>query len=562
MVVLVSSNYSNTAFLTLRRGLIRPRILPIRCSVRVSASLPSRRSRRKNYLRRKILKTLSKPVEEGLGTHVEPNVEVTLDPEGEKSGFGGVEEVEMTGGVGEGGLEEFEGVGDIGGGNVRVGGVSGRTVFKVVASFVGLFVVQTVVSVWMMGSRESGVKGKGLGIEGRYGKEVGLNGSIVVDELKIAEIRRMAREARVAEKRERNKESGELDEEDGSDDEEEEGSETDGSTRNGIAKEIVERLSVLRGRLPVSKQSVTFLNKAGGSKKEVKRESVDGMTEDDMLMFEAKRKFRSQMAEPSDKPKGFEGVDDIRKKGTNVNNAVPLQDIKRRPTSEEGKLGEEINGSSSLRSDSSISNFSSGINNGAKPKSGVLQDSNDKNTLGVAAKLKYSEVQESRRKQNDINGPTSKMHSMPKGFGNSGSGKFNSKQSRSTNKDKKNNNDSDLWWSTLPCVFVILMQKGRGSETQQGFYTLHMNSDIDYESSYTVAFEDQNDARHFSYILESVFEDVPDAAVDVAPLSTKELKEIIESVNKNVVVARKGQLKLYAGQPLDDAESALKLLVK
>ncbi|KAK9741651.1 hypothetical protein RND81_03G119700 [Saponaria officinalis] len=574
MVVLLSSPYSVTAIFRFNRAVIRPRIPPIRCSFRVSSSLPSRRIRRKNYLRQKILKTLTKPTLEGLETHIESNVDLVQEPVLEKSDFGVVEELETLVGVNEGGVEQLEVVRDVKGTNVlRFEGFSGRIVFKVVASFVGLFVLQTVVSVWMMGSRDSGVKDRELGIGNRYGKEVGLNGSVFVgdnalpsvDELKIAEIRRMAREVREAEKKERNTEKGESDDGDVSD-EDEEDFKTDNSLKDGIAKEIDGRLTVLKKRSPMSAQNVNFLKNAGGSKKEVKVESVVGINEDNKLMFEVKRKYRSHVAEPSDKPKGFDGIDDIRKKGGNVNDAVPLQDFKKRPASEEEeKLGKGINGSSSFRSGSSVNDFRTGINKGAKPKNGVLQDSDKKNTLDVAAKLKESgdiEVQESQRKRNDMKGSTSKMHATPKGFGKSDYGIFKNKLSRSTNKDKKNDDDSHLWWSALPCVFAILMEKGRGSEMQQGFFTLHMNSDTDYKSSYTVAFEDQKDAMNFSYILESVFEDVPDAAVDVVLMSTKELKEIAESANKNVVVARKGELKLYAGQPLYDVESALKLLVK
>lgn len=67
------------------------------------------------------------------------------------------------------------------------------------------------------------------------------------------------------------------------------------------------------------------------------------------------------------------------------------------------------------------------------------------------------------------------------------------------------------------------MQKGIGSEAQRGFYNIGLYTDVEKQSysSYTVAFEDQNDAKNFSYLLELAFEDLPDAAVDVAPLSNK-----------------------------------------
>lgn len=66
------------------------------------------------------------------------------------------------------------------------------------------------------------------------------------------------------------------------------------------------------------------------------------------------------------------------------------------------------------------------------------------------------------------------------------------------------------------------MQNGIGSEAQRGFYNIKISTDSENQSysTYTVAFEDMNDARNFSYLLESAFEDLPDAAVDIAPLST------------------------------------------
>ena len=48
------------------------------------------------------------------------------------------------------------------------------------------------------------------------------------------------------------------------------------------------------------------------------------------------------------------------------------------------------------------------------------------------------------------------------------------------------------------------------------FYTLRINSD-----DHPVAFEDQNDAWNFTYILDSFFEDFPDTAVDFDLMTTK-----------------------------------------
>ncbi|KAH9620967.1 hypothetical protein KSS87_016718 [Heliosperma pusillum] len=581
MVALVNWAYPIATFFTLNNPQLRPIIPVARCSIRVSSS---RRIRRKNTLRPKILKTLTKPEE--LGTRIEPNDVVTLQPALVKPDYGVVQELDALVGFNEGGLRDEQVV--RGTDVMGFKGFPGRTMFKVVVSFVGLFVLQTIVSVWIMGNGGSGEKDRrelgpgGSGI-------VGESGLTRIDELKIAEIRRMVRVVKEGEKRNKNVENGEGEMEVESDDDEEEEEEeeekpkTNNFLRNGIAKEVDGRLTMLRKRSPMPVQNVNFLNKAACSGKDVQNESDVGLEEYNRLMFEAKRKFRSQVTEVGNKPKGFDGINDVRvkeMKGTksersNIGMAKdeeksvsqrsnPLQSFKKAAASEEENLGKGINGSSSLRGDSSINNFSVGMNKSIKPVNGVLQDSSTRITLDDGAKLKEPsvlEIQESQSKKNDRNSPTSAMHAMLRRNETSGSRKLKSKLSRRTN-DEKKTDTQELWWSTLPCVFAILMQKGLGSEAQQGFYTLHIHSDAEYEASYTVAFEDQNDARNFSFILDSVFGDLPDAAVDVVMMSTQELKEILNSVKKNVVVARKGELKLYAGQPLEDAESALRLLVK
>ncbi|XP_074289076.1 uncharacterized protein LOC141614218 [Silene latifolia] len=574
---------SNSSYSGFNSGLGLPffNLIPIdSVKIQVSSSLPSRRIRirRKNSLRPKILKTLTKPypdpIPEDLGTRIEPN------------DYGVVEELEASVGVNEDGLGEVQVVRDVRGTNVMgFKGFPGQTVFKVVVSFVGLFLLQTIVSVWIMGSAASADKDSTDG-----SVIVGDSGLTSIDELKIAEIRKMVRMVKEDEKRKKNLEKGEgeleneSDDDDDEEEEEEEEKKTDNSLRNGIAKEVDGRLTMLRKRSPMPVQNVNFLKKAGSSGKDVRNESVFGKEEYNRLMFEAKRKFRSQVTEVGNKPKGFEGINDVREKDSNgtesersnlgmgkaeeksvSQSSEPLQSFKKAAVTEEENPGKGINGSSSLRSDSLINNLSVGMNKSAKPENGILQDSSTRITFDDGAKpkeLSVIEIQESQKKKNDLKSSTSAMHAMPRRNEQSGSRKLKSKLSRRTNKDKKKTDAQELWWSTLPCVFAILMQKGHGSKAQQGFYTLHINSDADYESSYTVAFEDQNDARNLCYILDSVFGDLPDAAVDVVMMSTQELKEILNSVNKKVVVARKGELKLYAGQPLEDAESALRLLVK
>lgn len=170
--------------------------------------------------------------------------------------------------------------------------------------------------------------------------------------------------------------------------------------------------------------------------------------------------------------------------------------------------------------------------------------------------------QDKRKLNKDVAPTTSETFAAPQRKDQPNSDKLRSNLTRSTDKNKQEN--VDPWWSRLPYVLVILMQKGIGSEAQRGFYNIGLYTDVEKQSysSYTVAFEDQNDAKNFSYLLELAFEDLPDAAVDVAPLSNKDFKEVAESLDNKVIVLKKGELKLYAGQPLADVEAALRSLVK
>ncbi|KAJ0093467.1 hypothetical protein Patl1_25061 [Pistacia atlantica] len=123
---------------------------------------------------------------------------------------------------------------------------------------------------------------------------------------------------------------------------------------------------------------------------------------------------------------------------------------------------------------------------------------------------------------------------------------------------------SDLWWLKLPYVLAILMRRGLDHEGPGGLFTLRLTSQMQHQSeiSYTVAFEDRDDANNFCCLLESFFEDLGDFSADIVPLSVKELHDEVKSGMKNIVVVKKRQLKLYAGQPLADVEKALFSLIE
>lgn len=131
-------------------------------------------------------------------------------------------------------------------------------------------------------------------------------------------------------------------------------------------------------------------------------------------------------------------------------------------------------------------------------------------------------------------------------------------------KDGKSNLENDLWWLDLPYVLAIILCRGSDGEGPRGFYSLKVNSELGSgnSSSYTIAFEDRVDATNFCYLLESFFEDLGDFSADVVPLSIKELEERVKSKGVKVIVVRKGQLQLYAGQPLEDVEASLRLILE
>ncbi|XP_078446870.1 ABC subfamily C protein isoform X2 [Wolffia australiana] len=128
-----------------------------------------------------------------------------------------------------------------------------------------------------------------------------------------------------------------------------------------------------------------------------------------------------------------------------------------------------------------------------------------------------------------------------------------------TAKYSASSNEDRLWWLTLSHVLAIFLHRGSARTQFRGLYTLKHESESDKGSntSYTVVFQDRADATNFCYLLESFFENLEDFCADVIPMSTKELHDAVKSDGLQVIVVRKGQLRLYAGQPLAEAEMQL-----
>ncbi|OAY82438.1 hypothetical protein ACMD2_06909 [Ananas comosus] len=135
-------------------------------------------------------------------------------------------------------------------------------------------------------------------------------------------------------------------------------------------------------------------------------------------------------------------------------------------------------------------------------------------------------------------------------------------------KMNRKNDDIDAeeksWWLKLPYALGIFLRRGVERSGPRGLYSLNMDlsSENDDSPSYTVAFQDRGDATNFCYLLESFFEGLGDVSADVVPLTIQELSEAVESNELKLIVVRKGQLQLYAGQPLAEVETVLRSLMR
>lgn len=165
---------------------------------------------------------------------------------------------------------------------------------------IGVFVFQTVLAVWVLGTANSEKEDGNLGSLDSKGK-VSLNGnekilrSNVGLEEKIEEIRAMASEARKAEK---NKHES-----------------LNSRTKIGIEKEIENRLLKLQKGLNSTREKlprsyVNYLSmygkvEDGVMKKKKKKISLDVGNGNESLMFKKKLKFRAPSTEANEGPKGF-----------------------------------------------------------------------------------------------------------------------------------------------------------------------------------------------------------------------------------------------------------------
>ncbi|CAJ2653914.1 unnamed protein product [Trifolium pratense] len=516
----------------------------------------SKTPRRKNYLRPKILKTLTKssPIIPPNLPQSQPIIsphqehEFCVDVPADDSQF-----EDIIGAVGETGeLEELQVSVDTPKGNGIFGNVSAKVIFKYGAMYIiGAFVYQTVCYFLKLRNQPSNGNLDVIEREKRnilFG-ENWKTGEDQIVEKKIEEIKLMAREARriELEKKGKVKEDEDLE----IDDDESVVS----SAKLGIEKEIVERLLKLKNRINSKKDGSAAMrlngrgNSAGGGGMNV-NQGKDG------LASKKKSKFKSPLTKATKTPKGFSGTQGRRVSNVEPQDQEPVnqQDVTHKnasgvPLEERGKSvddesGEIQNDGKSLEEKMETPNTKTNdgfktksINNGGFPETSVEMSSPE---------VKELRTQDSKGFEKDnvdsING------SSGRGFAKKNSAL------------KQANTRTDVWWRNLRYVLVIVMQRGSNEEDPKGLYSLNFTSKQQEHSddSYTVAFEDQADANNFCFLLESFFEDLgdDDFSAKAVPMSIQELNEEISDGEK-VVVVKKRQLQLYAGQLLTDVEMAL-----
>ncbi|KAL9691691.1 hypothetical protein QQ045_012117 [Rhodiola kirilowii] len=532
-------------------------------STSTSVSSPPNFGTRRNHLRPKILRTLTKPYPTPTTPIPTPLVplkipEITEEDIGKRD----VEEAAV-----EARIERDDAVmvtSEVGT-EMAVDNLSAKLDMKAVGlSAVGLFVLQTVCAVLIFGSAgvsrdsgdhesESGDSEKErllLEDDGRIRRIMSKASAFVkVDESvleeRIVEIRAMARQAR-----EREAKAGRLKSDvDGFRDDDDE-------VVDEIEKEVSARLVRLQKKLATFQDKLPVNNMSKVEKGSGSSNVVNGS-----LVFEKKKTFRSSVTtKPISDAKGFSNVTDHR-------DSLPSTNIL--PLEPEAGGNSPINVSSTLNEEADkkmvrkkalelkrrIANKKTEASI-VEPNASDVQDFSRVKPVDTSKSWTLMEASQQEVVKHDKNDALSlNGSSKNKGFGETAVGR--------TVRNKGSDNEAASWWLHLPYVFAILMHQGSGDEGQGGLYTLKATAKVPqkHDEAYTVAFEDRGDVNKFCYILESFFEDMTDFSADVVPLPTKEMREPVGSGVLNVIIVKKGQLELYAGQPLGEVETLIRSLV-
>ncbi|WOL03307.1 hypothetical protein Cni_G12027 [Canna indica] len=417
-----------------------------------------------------------------------------------------------------------------------------REVLGIVLRFAALLAVQTVVAVWFFGGF-GGEEGSRAGEQGLL-KETAREASEELElEKKVSEIRAMAKEARETERRELAEDSGGIK------------GEVDkrlGRFRKSATKVILDEDGFSLS-LPVSTKKLN---------ERVDGEKLDSKQKIGTEKLSSKRKvgFLKSIKKTGSIPKGFNGSRNNEKRG-------------------KGGI-EQIDGEAShsqhhdqgdLRAHASPIQETVGSRNSDHHihASRFLEDNEDLLSYRETNSISYDD-QVSLKALNEGNS------AKATGASSSDTEKSNHKLRRNlpkellecrsfVNEDESNYSDAlnKPWWMKLPYVLAILLRRGPGGNGSKGLYSLNINSSSGEENaaSYTIAFQDRHDAGNFCHLLESFFEDLGDITADVVPLTTKEVDQAVKSDALKIIVVRKGQIQLYAGQPLVEVETAIRSLL-
>lgn len=521
---------------------------------------PRKFTKRKNYLRPKILKTLTKPLP------IESLIPIAPQPEND-AGYSDeppvneIEEIvplvddlkEIQVSETEGVAREYSGI---------FGKFSAKSVLQFGLGFVAVFLLQAICTVWILGEEDSEEKSKNKNVNG-FDKVVSVNGgnkgSILIEknisfvdktvEAKINEIRAMAREAReIEERRLRN-----GDEEGGSDDES-----VSSKGRIGIEKEIGARLDKVEKKY----------NSRNGGSPGLSRDVFDEFEDDDeeekeankTLMFKKKLKFRGPSVSLTSDAKGFSSL------GSREANVKRKSDL--------AGSNSDLWASSSDSNSNFLQNDRKSLEKmpkkmgvgGSDTRFGTIQETSQGSVEVVTPRKSKLKMRNSQNlmKESEETTPESKKDGMLGRNRSLKQGALQAKPTADITRSNKSATKSDFWWSNLPYVLAIVMRRGFEQEGAEGLFALRTALEVQDQddASYTVAFENHVDANHFCHLLESFFEDLGDFSTDIIPLSVKELLVAVKSNTKKVIVLKKGQLKLYAGQPFADVEKALLSLVE
>lgn len=525
-----------------------------------TALSPRRLTKRKNYLRPKILKTPTKP------RRIEPVITIAPQPENdagysEEPSVNEIEEIApLVDDVKEIQVLETQGLARENSG--IFGKFSAKSVLQFGLGFVVLFLLQAICTVWILGEEDSEEKSKNKNANG-FSKGVSVNGgskgSISMEknmsfmdktvEDKINEIRAMAREAReIEERRLRN-----GDEEGGSDDES-----VSSQGRIGIENEIGARLD------QVEKKYNSRNGKSPGLSIDVLDEFEDDEEEEKdsnkTLMFKKKLRFRGPSMSLTSDAKGFSSLGSREANVNRKNDRAGSNSDLWASSSGENSNFLQNDGKSLEKMPKKM-----GVGDNSDTRFGTVQETSQGSVEGVRPRKSKLKMQNSQNftKESQESTAESKKDGMLERNGGLQQGALQDKPTADITRDNKSAAKSDFWWSNLPYVLAIVMRRGfeQGAE---GLFALRTASEVQDQdnASYTVVFENHVDANHFCHLLESFFEDLGDFSTDIIPLPVKELLAAVKSNTKKVIVLKKGQLKLYAGQPFADVEKALLSLVE